>query len=118
MSRRTRSAFRDHCSNFGVVRLVAQAFENEGFESASDADAPDHGWDDRVPWDSDGQRRGTLERCAFGVDWTDPRAVRSVLDVFEELMSWCSDDEFGKPQREKFEIGPCRDRDSGGHSVF
>lgn len=95
VSRRTRSAFRDHCSDFGVVRQIERAFENEGFDPATDAEAPEQGWY------SDGQRRGTFDRYTHHVDWTDPAAVRPVLDVFEELLSWCSDNEYGNPQREQ-----------------
>jgi len=78
-----------------VVRQIERAFENEGFDPALDEDAPEHGWY------SDGQRRGTFDRYTHRVDWTDPTAVRPVLDVFEELLSWCADNEFGNPQREQ-----------------
>jgi hypothetical protein len=83
ISRRTRSAFRDHCSDFGVVRQIERSFENEGFDPASDADAPEGGWY------GDGQRRGTFDRYTAEVDWSDPASVRTVLDVFEELLTWC-----------------------------
>lgn len=95
ISRRTRSAFRDHCSDFGVIRQIEQAFENEGFDPAPDTSAPENGWY------SAGQRRGTFDRYASDVDWTESAAVRSVLDVFEELLSWCGDDEYGNRQREQ-----------------
>lgn len=78
-----------------MVRQIERAFENEGLEPASDADAPESGWY------GDGQRRGTFDRYTAAVDWSDPAAVRTVLDVFEELLSWCADNEYGTPQREQ-----------------
>lgn len=85
--RRTRAAFRDLCSDFGVVRQIERAFENEGLDAHPD--------DSRV-WFADGQRRGTFDRHTAGVDWTEPKAVRHVLDVFEELLTWAS--HAGSPQ--------------------
>lgn len=78
-----------------AARYIQRAFENEGFDPATDVEAPEQGWY------SDGQRRGTFDRYTHHVDWTDPAAVRPVLDVFEELLSWCSDNEYGNPQREQ-----------------
>lgn len=91
--RRTRNAFRDTCSDFSVVRAVEQAFENEGFDPASDEEAGPNGW--YTP----GARRGTFDRYTQSVDWSDPRQIRRILNVFEEILSWLSDDDAGRQRR-------------------
>ena len=89
VSRRTRSGFRDACSDFGINRTIAQAFEDEGFAPASDDVAPVPG--DAASWDRQGQRRGTFDQYAASVDWTDGAHVRRVLRVFEEIYSWAGE---------------------------
>lgn len=74
--RRTRNAFRDFCSDFGVVRQIERTVENEGLDAAQE----DH------DWYRDGQRRGTFDRHTDGIDWTNPGDVRKVLNAFEEIM--------------------------------
>jgi len=86
VSRRTRSVFREACSDYGINRTIARAFKDEGFAPASDDAAPVPG--DVSSWDREGQRRGTFDRYAVSVDWTDPAHVRRVLRVFEEIYSW------------------------------
>jgi hypothetical protein len=76
---RTRTAFREICNDYAVVRQICQAFENEGFDPASEDAAPEGGWY------GPGQRRGTFDRHTLGVDWTNPKQVRRVLNVFEEI---------------------------------
>lgn len=88
---RTRNAFADFCSDFGVVRQVERAFTDEGLDAA-----PDDGHD----WYLDGQRRGTFHRHTAAVDWTDPISVRPALDAFEEILTW-GRDEFAEADREK-----------------
>jgi hypothetical protein len=78
--RRTRDAFREWCSDMGVVRQIERAFENEGFDPATHPDDRD--------WYAPGQRRGTFDRYTAGVDWSDPTQVRCVLNAFEEVMRW------------------------------
>ncbi len=94
VSRRTRSEFRDHCSGFAVIRSIERAFQDEGFGPAPDAMAPEDGWA------RDGQRRGVFDRYTVQLDWSDPEVVRRALSVFEQMLAWCEDDEFGRPQRE------------------
>jgi antitoxin component of MazEF toxin-antitoxin module len=92
--RRTRNAFRETCSDAAVVRQIEQAFANEGFEAADDQQAGTGGWY------SPGQRRGTFDRYSYGTDWSDPRDVRRILGVFEEILSWLgTDNEFGIERR-------------------
>lgn len=86
LSRRTRGAFRDACSDLGTVRTVARAFENEGFAPAADDAAPVAG--DPSSWDRDGQRRGTFDQHTAGIDWTEPALVTRALAVFEEIYDW------------------------------
>ena len=88
---RTRIAFREHCSDAGTVRMVAQVFEGEGLEAAPDGD----------DWYTPGQRRGTFDRYTHAVDWNDPIAVRAVLNAFEEIYTWGGDDEWGTKARER-----------------
>lgn len=92
VSRRTRNRFREVCSDSGVNRTIAQAFENEGFTPASDAAAPVPG--DVTSWDYQGQRRGTFDLYAVSVAWTHAAHVSRALKVFEEIYSWA-----GEPTR-------------------
>ena len=89
VSRRTRSGFRDACSDSGINRTIAQAFKNEGFAPASDDLAPVPG--DSTSWDRQGQRRGTFDQYATSVDWTDGAHMRRALRVFEEIYSWADE---------------------------
>jgi len=91
--RRTRNAFRDTCSDFSVVRNIEQAFENEGFDPAGEEAANAGGWY------SPGQRRGTFDRYTHGVDWSDSRQARRILNVFEEVLSWLDDNEFAEQRK-------------------
>lgn len=75
---RTRNAFREFCSSFGLVRRIERVFEVEGLD-------PDE-WTEESA--QDGQRRGAFDRCVSHVDWTDPSDVRKVLNAFEEIMRW------------------------------
>lgn len=82
---RVRSAFREAASDCGVVRQVERAFEDEGLDASAD---------DSRDWYRPGARRGTFDRHVFDVDWTDPRRVRQVLNVFEEILRWPADAEY------------------------
>lgn len=84
---RTRTAFRETCSDYAVVRQICQAFENEGFDPAPEDAAPEGGWY------GPGQRRGTFDRYSSRVDWTNPNQVRRVLNVFEEILTWLDDND-------------------------
>lgn len=78
LQRRTRSAFRDHCSDCGTVRLVERVFRDEGLDPEP--------WEER--WDVDGQRRGVFDRCTSRIEWTDPVQVRLVLNALETIYGW------------------------------
>jgi hypothetical protein len=91
--RRTRNAFREHCSNFGVVRQIECAFENEGFDAAADS----------ADWYAPGQRRGTFDRYTALMNWSDPDQVRSLLGVFEDIMQWGGTDEYAMKARSELE---------------
>jgi hypothetical protein len=80
---RTRSAFRDFCSDFAVVRQIERAFRDEGLDPDPDNDRE---------WYRDGQRRGTFDRHTARTDWTDATDVRRVLNVFEHMLTWASED--------------------------
>jgi hypothetical protein len=109
---RTRNAFRETCSDFAVVRQICQAFENEGFDAATD-ESPPRGWY------GPGQRRGTFDRYTCRVDWTDPRQVRRILNVFEEILGWLDNNDehsarrrnelYGHLTRDGFQV------DANGH---
>lgn len=88
---RTRNAFREHCSDAGTVRLVAQVFADEGLDPEP--------WSE--DWDVPGQRRGTFDRYTHGVDWSDPVAVRRALNAFEEIYTWGGEDEWATKARER-----------------
>jgi hypothetical protein len=79
---RVRNAFREACSDYSVVRQIELAFESEGLDADPDGD---------VEWYAPGQRRGTFDRYTAKVDWTDPRDVRQVLGVFEQVLEWVPD---------------------------
>lgn len=87
---RTRNAFREHCSDAGTVRMVAQVFESEGLDPEP--------WSEQ--WDVPGQRRGTFDRYTHNVDWSDPVSVRAVLNAFEEIFTW-GEGEWADGVREK-----------------
>lgn len=80
---RVRSAFREAASDYGVVRQIERAFEDEGFD-AEPEDARD--------WYAPGQRRGTFDRYTSKVDWADGRQVRQVLNAFETILAWTDGD--------------------------
>lgn len=80
---RVRSAFREASSDYGVVRQIERAFEDEGFD-AEPEDARD--------WYSPGQRRGTFDRYTAKVEWTDGRQVRQTLNAFETILEWTDGD--------------------------
>lgn len=79
---RVRSAFREACVDYAVVRKIATAFENEGLDASPD---------DTVNWYSPGDRRGTFDRHTAAVDWANPNHVQQVLGVFEEILRWVPD---------------------------
>ncbi len=79
---RVRSAFREAASDFGVVRQIERAFEDEGLD-------PDP--DDSREWYGPGQRRGTFDRYTARIEWSDVRQVRQVLNAFEEILRWVPD---------------------------
>lgn len=78
---RTRNEFRELSSAWGVLRTIENAFDVEGF--------------DPVPEEqrsyADGQRRGTFDEYADGIDWSDPGQVGRAIHVFEEILSWGAD---------------------------
>jgi hypothetical protein len=82
---RVRSAFREAVSDCGVVRQIERAFEDEGMDQDPD--------DDR-DWYAPGARRGTFDRYAARIDWTDRSQVRQVLNVFEQVLGWVADDDY------------------------
>lgn len=83
--RRTRNAFRDACSDCSTVRMIETAFSNEGFDPPSLTERD---------WFSDGQRRGTFDLHSSAVDWSSPQQVRRVLNVFEEILTWISEEPY------------------------
>lgn len=78
--RRTLDAFREWCSDMSVIRQIERTFENEGFDPAPDREGHD--------WYRPGMRRGTFDRYAASVNWSDPADVGRALNAFEEMMSW------------------------------
>lgn len=82
---RIRSAFREAASDCGVVRQIERAFEDEGLDPAELGDRD---------WYGPGQRRGTFDRHTYAVDWSDPRQVRQVLNVFEQILDWTTEGEY------------------------
>lgn len=82
---RARSAFREAASDYGVVRQIERAFEDEGMDPAPESTRE---------WYAPGQRRGTFDRYTAGVDWSDPRQVRQVLNVFEQILDWTSEGDY------------------------
>jgi hypothetical protein len=98
VSPRTRSAFRDHCSDAGVIFQIARAFEDVRFTPAGVEDAPVPF--DETSWYRNGQRRGTFDLYTRYIDWTDQKEVRRALNVFEEIYSW-GGEEWGDQARQK-----------------
>ena len=82
---RVRSAFREAASDCGVVRQIERAFEDEGLEPSGD---------ETRDWYRPGQRRGTFDRYVAGVDLAYLHQVRRVLNVFEEILRWPTDEEY------------------------
>ncbi len=80
----TRNAFRDACSDCSTVRPIETAFVNEGFEPAPE----------EKDWFTDGQRRGTFDRHTALIDWADSSEVRRLLNVFEEILTWATDEHY------------------------
>ena len=76
---RVRSAFREAASDYGVVRQIERAFEDEGIDPSRD---------EEHSWYAPGQRRGTFDRYTAETDWTDARQVRLILNVFEQILTW------------------------------
>ena len=79
--RRVRNEFRELCSGWGTIRVIQTAFEVEGFDPVPE-EQRSYG---------DGQRRGTFDEYADGIDWSDPEQVARAIHVFEEILSWGSD---------------------------
>lgn len=76
---RTRIAFREACSDFGVLRTITDAFDSEGLNSANDDPNLDQGG---------GMRRSLFDQHTKLVRWDDPAEVRKVLNAFETILSW------------------------------
>ena len=79
---RTRNAFREACSDFGVIRTVSDAFAVEGLEPANEDEHLEHGG---------GMRRSLFDEYTKYIDWSDPVEVRKVLNAFETVLSWTVD---------------------------
>lgn len=76
--RRVRIEFRELCSAWGTLRLIADAFDAEGFV--------------RGPESNEGTaRRGLFSAYANAIDWQDHGQVSQALRVFEEILSWGED---------------------------
>lgn len=82
ISPRTRDLFREACSDWSDIRLIARAFINEGIQPSSDT---------ARNWDENGQRRGVFDRYTAGVDWMSQQHIREVLPVFDEILSWVAE---------------------------
>jgi hypothetical protein len=82
---RVRSAFREAVSDCGVVRQIERAFEDEGLDASTEVDRD---------WYAPGQRRGTLDRYTASVDWSNATQVRRVLNVFEEILRWPTQEDY------------------------
>jgi hypothetical protein len=82
---RVRSAFREACSDCGVVRQIERAFEDEGIDRHAD---------DGREWSAPGARRGTFDRYTANVEWSDPKQVRQILNVFEQVLEWAPEGEY------------------------
>ncbi len=79
--RRARNEFRELCSGWGTIRVIQTAFEVEGFDPVQEEQR----------FYGDGQRRGTFDEYAEGIDWSDPEQVARAIHVFDEILSWGSD---------------------------
>jgi hypothetical protein len=75
---RTRREFRELSSAWGVLRTIADAFEDEGFFPGPEVE-------------SGGQRRSLFDTYANMIDWTDSGQVSRAVRVFEEILSWGGD---------------------------
>lgn len=76
---RTRIAFREACSDFGVLRGITDAFKSEGLDSANDDPELDQGG---------GMRRSLFDQYTKLVRWDESTDVRKVLNAFETILSW------------------------------
>ena len=76
---------REAALDCGVVRQIERAFEDEGLDPSTD---------ETRDWCRPGQRRGTFDRYMAGVDLADLHQVRRVLNVFEEILRWPTDEEY------------------------
>ena len=72
---RTRREFRELSSDWGVLRTIEAAFEDEGFFPGP-------------PAESGGQRRSLFDTYANVIDWTDSGQVSRAIRVFEEILDW------------------------------
>ena len=76
--RRTRQEFREFASGWGIVGLIEDVFDAEGFAPSASSD-------------KSGQRRNLFERYANTIDWQDHDQVQRALRVFEEILTWGDD---------------------------
>lgn len=119
---RTRTAFRDACSDWGVLRQISRAFDDEGVQPMSDSDFFMAGQAAGVL--PGGQRRGLFDRYTRRIDWSDPVQVQPVLQVFEQILTWAGDDHDGRDrlvdllQRDGFRVDQRgRIRDGAGGAL-
>ena len=76
IARRVRRELRELAVDTGILRTIAEAFEDEGFGLAAE---PDY---------TDGMRRGLFDAYDKGIDWRDRSQVAKAIRVFEEILSW------------------------------
>ena len=84
--RRTRQEFREFASGWGVLRLIEDAFDAEGFEPNATSN-------------QSGARRSLFDRYANAIDWQDHDQVQRAIRVFEEILTW--EDDVPSEHREK-----------------
>ena len=78
MHRRTRQEFREFASGWGILRLIEDAFDAEGFEPTATSN-------------QSGARGSLFDRYANAIDWQDHGQVGRALRVFEEILTWEDD---------------------------
>jgi len=80
---RVRAAFAELSSSWGVLRTISGAFEVEGFVRGPEVQ-------------SGGQRRSLFDTFANAIDWSDPEQVGRALRVFDEILTWGSEEYSGE----------------------
>lgn len=76
--RRTRQEFREFASGWGILRLIEDAFDAEGFEPTAKSN-------------QSGARRSLFDSYANAIDWQDHGQVQRALRVFQEILTWEDD---------------------------